>query len=492
MNKKKLAIVGYHDGFAGQIFSYLDELNDYKLECFCKGSGSFKYVNISEELENRSNKKIEFPKNGKFYNIPFYDTDDWISDILNKKVKYAFCINPNNHIRFEDMKICTSNNIQLINIIHPSVIIMPQVKLGKNIWINANSFIGYKTLIKDGVIINSNVNIDHHNVIEELVQFDPRVTTAGFVNVGKYSHIHTGSTLINKISIGNNSEIGAGSLVLDDLEGNYLYYGSPAIKIRKLNNLVLKKKKIVLFADFNYQESIDGLNIILENLKYFDILAIICSKNSIGKAPKALKNFKIFYDGFPHLNKDLISYLKKNMPDFGISTSFPNRIRVKIIKLLNNIIYNFHPSVLPDNKGSHSSFYSIINNTDFGATMHLMNKEFDSGKILDHIKFKNKIEYDAEFIHKKSKEFCLKLIKRNIVNMYNNEFTTQANKKTKINFKKDINLHNIIYLQKKYTGQELWNLIRAVHFQNNGLFFKLNDKRKIKVVPKIDSLIENN
>ena len=49
---KKLAIVGYHDGSAGQINSWINEQGDFKVEMFCVGeTDNFSYPNPN--LENK-------------------------------------------------------------------------------------------------------------------------------------------------------------------------------------------------------------------------------------------------------------------------------------------------------------------------------------------------------------------------------------------------------------------------------------------------------
>tara|TARA_B100000959_G_scaffold171394_1_gene179494 strand:+ start:397 stop:753 length:357 start_codon:yes stop_codon:yes gene_type:complete len=116
--------------------------------------------------------------------------------------------------------------------------------------------------------------------------------------------------------------------------------------------------------------------------------------------------------------------------------------------------------------------------------LHLINKDFDSGPILDQTKIKNNIFFDAEYVFKKSRECGLKLLSKNLKNIYLNKFKAKLNKKTKINYKKNITKFNTIEYKKKYSGKFFWNLIRAVHFKDNGFFIKIKNK-KVKIIPKI-------
>ena len=94
------------------------------------------------------------------------------------------------------------------------------------------SYVSYKTDIGMGTIIQSNTILEHHNVIGKCCNINSNVTTGGFTFIGNFSTIHISTTIINRINIGDNCVIGAGSLVLKDCDKNSLYYGLPAKKIR--------------------------------------------------------------------------------------------------------------------------------------------------------------------------------------------------------------------------------------------------------------------
>ena len=76
-----------------------------------------------------------------------------------------------------------------------------------------------------------------------------------------------------------------------------------------------------------------------------------------------------------------------------------------------------------------------MNNYHLGSTLHLMNEKFDSGPIVDQIKQKLKIDHDADFVFKRSRQIGLKLLKKNLKKSIPISLK-KYNKKTKINFKK--------------------------------------------------------
>jgi methionyl-tRNA formyltransferase len=253
---------------------------------------------------------------------------------------------------------------------------------------------------------------------------------------------------------------------------------------------MILKKKLLLLVEPDDEFAVK-MTKILYNSKLFNITAIICTKKNKKKYKNlsliVKKNTKFFFDGFPHKNKKIIKFINKEKIKLALCLSFPNLIRQKFISLFESGILNFHPAYLPYNKGSHSAFWSIMNNTPYGATLHLMNKNFDSGPIVDRIKkkFSNTITADRIFIE--SRQMCIELLKRNLKNIYNNFFFKLKNKDSNIYFKKNITKVVNLDLKASIKIKKLWALLRAVHYKKNGIFFKIKNK-KFKVIPSIEEI----
>lgn len=243
------------------------------------------------------------------------------------------------------------------------------------------------------------------------------------------------------------------------------------------------KKNIIILANFADKFSLEGIKIILRS-KYFDVKSIVVSKKSKKFKFNFLKNTKVFYDGFPHKNSQIIKFIKNKNIKTCICLGFKNRIRFSFIRLFGKKIYNIHPAVLPFDKGSHSTFYTIMNNNLVGSTLHIVNERFDSGPILDQIKVKNNLNFNAKVVYDKSRFFGLKLLKKNLKKIYFEKFKIKKNSKTKIYFKKEILKASTLHYNKKYSGEYLWRLIKAVNFKNNGFYIKFK-KKSFKIVPKI-------
>lgn len=108
------------------------------------------------------------------------------------------------------------------------------VRIGNNVDIGANSIIGRgsidDTVIGDNVKIDYNVYIAHNCIIGENSILVGGTKVAGSTKIGKNVYLSNAS-IINKVSIGDNSFIGWGSAVLHNVPSNRRMFGYPAERI---------------------------------------------------------------------------------------------------------------------------------------------------------------------------------------------------------------------------------------------------------------------
>jgi acetyltransferase-like isoleucine patch superfamily enzyme len=100
--------------------------------------------------------------------------------------------------------------------------------------------LGYKTDIgafcyinaKYGVTLEDNVQIGSHCSIYSVSTIDDKT---GKVYLRQNSRVGSHSTLLPGVTIGENSIIGAHSLVIEDIPDNVIAFGVPAKVIRKID-----------------------------------------------------------------------------------------------------------------------------------------------------------------------------------------------------------------------------------------------------------------
>jgi len=133
-------------------------------------------------------------------------------------------------------------NFEFINAIHPSVIIGNNVKIGKGVTAMAGVIFNPKAVIGDFTFFATGAQVEHDCIIHDSASISAGSVTGGYVTIGKYSALTLGVTVLDRIEIGENTVVGAGSLVLKSLPPNVLVYGNPAkvIKSRNIGEKFLK------------------------------------------------------------------------------------------------------------------------------------------------------------------------------------------------------------------------------------------------------------
>jgi sugar O-acyltransferase (sialic acid O-acetyltransferase NeuD family) len=133
-------------------------------------------------------------------------------------------------------------DFNFVNAIHPSVIIGDNVELGEGVVMMAGCIINPKSKIGNFTFFATGAQVDHDCNIENYSSISAGSITGGYVTLGEFSAITLGVTVVDRLKIGKNTVIGAGSLVLKDIPDNVLVYGNPAriIRTRKEGEKFLK------------------------------------------------------------------------------------------------------------------------------------------------------------------------------------------------------------------------------------------------------------
>jgi sugar O-acyltransferase (sialic acid O-acetyltransferase NeuD family) len=133
-------------------------------------------------------------------------------------------------------------NFKFINAIHPSVIIGNNVKIGEGVTAMAGVIFNPRSIIGNFTFFATGAQVEHDCIISDFASISAGSITGGYVKLGKYSALTLGVTVLDRLEIGENTVVGAGSLVLKSLPSNVLVYGNPAkiVRSRELGEKFLK------------------------------------------------------------------------------------------------------------------------------------------------------------------------------------------------------------------------------------------------------------
>lgn len=117
-------------------------------------------------------------------------------------------------------------------LIHPSVIYSDKVSFGEGSIICAANVLTTDIKVGNHVIINLDCTIGHDATLGNYTTILPSVNVSGFVITEECVSVGTGSAIIQGVTIGENTVVGAGAVVVKSLPANCTAVGSPAKPIK--------------------------------------------------------------------------------------------------------------------------------------------------------------------------------------------------------------------------------------------------------------------
>lgn len=202
-----------------------------KINLIIFGNGLHANV-VNDELDRLKKYKVLGRvniKNKIKYKNKIFNIKDFYEKYKKNKIKGIVAIGDNKirkQVVHEVEKIIP--NFKWVTLISKNSIISKKTKIGDGSMIISGTVINTNSKIGKHCLINTRSIIDHDNIWEDFSSSGPGVSSAGSVKIKKNSHIGIGSTIKEKIIIGENTIIGAHSFVNKNCKKNSIYFGVPA------------------------------------------------------------------------------------------------------------------------------------------------------------------------------------------------------------------------------------------------------------------------
>ena len=113
-------------------------------------------------------------------------------------------------------------------LVHPTAYVSPLATIGAGTFVGARSVIAPGAELGEHVFVNRGVTIGHDTQIGAFSRIQPGSAVGGLSRLGRGVTVGIGATLIERLVVGDNAVIGAGSAVLDDVPENVVVAGTPA------------------------------------------------------------------------------------------------------------------------------------------------------------------------------------------------------------------------------------------------------------------------
>lgn len=151
-------------------------------------------------------------------------------------VEAVYCPIGNNLLRTQLLEKARRLGLMTPFFIHPTANIAPNVQIGCGVYILPNTTVMPYVKIEDDVMISIGSNIAHHSILHQGVFISNGVNLGASLVVEKLAYIGMGATVMTGVKrLGENCLIGAGTVVIRDVENNAVMAGVPAkfLKIKE-------------------------------------------------------------------------------------------------------------------------------------------------------------------------------------------------------------------------------------------------------------------
>lgn len=167
--------------------------------------------------------------------------------------------------------------------------------------------------------------------------------------------------------------------------------------------------------------------------------------------------------------------LRTHHLDLVVLAWWPHIIKQPLLGAARKGFLNMHPSLLPYNRGKHYYFWSIVEDTPHGVTLHLIDEGIDSGGIA----FQKRLDVGwtdtGRSLRDSGMSALIDLFRDNFDQIVSCEFDTTPVDTSQGTFHwgRELEQASRIDLDKTYTGRELLNMIRARSgFPRGGAWFE--------------------
>lgn len=157
---------------------------------------------------------------------------DWLEKNMSPQLR-CVCGIGNPVVRKKIAERAQEIGLQFATLVHPSVQMSEFVELGKGVVICANSVLTTQIQLHDHVFINLSCTVGHETVMERYSNCAPGCNISGNVLLKEGAYLGTGTSVIQGLTIGEWTTVGAGSVVVRDLPPHSIAMGAPARVTRK-------------------------------------------------------------------------------------------------------------------------------------------------------------------------------------------------------------------------------------------------------------------
>ena len=245
-------------------------------------------------------------------------------------------------------------------------------------------------------------------------------------------------------------------------------------------------KKLLIFADGDV-----GIAIVSWLAKYHHNNIALIFTISDNEISKICKNFGIETVIFSCFEKVIAEISERKIsPELGFLVWWPKILTKEIISIADFGFINTHPSLLPYARGKNYNFWTLVECSPFGVSMHFVEEGIDCGDIVAQRRIKYNWEDNGGSLFNKAKKEMIELFKENFERLRDKNFTAvkQNLPNGTFHFSKEMDIASQIFLDQNYSARHLLNLLRARTMESFPACYFYDDGDKYEVRITINKL----
>lgn len=122
-------------------------------------------------------------------------------------------------------------------LVDPTAVVSEPSRLGPGAVVMALAHVGPGASLGPGCLLNTRSSLDHDGSLAAYASLAPGVHCGGHVRLGERAAVGLGASLLQRVSIGADTVVGAGALVLRSLPAGVVAHGVPAQVVRQRQRL---------------------------------------------------------------------------------------------------------------------------------------------------------------------------------------------------------------------------------------------------------------
>jgi UDP-N-acetylbacillosamine N-acetyltransferase len=160
--------------------------------------------------------------------LPVFGDGQWLQEQVRVTIVGVVLGVGDNIVRRKLAEKCIAWGAELISLAHPTAAISRSARLGRGTVVMAQAAINADAKIGNGAIVNTAAVVEHDVEIGDFAHVSPNSVMGGASSLGDLSQLCIGAIAVPCVSIGANTVVGAGSVVVRNIPDGVVAFGVPA------------------------------------------------------------------------------------------------------------------------------------------------------------------------------------------------------------------------------------------------------------------------